>query len=50
MHGSQIEVLPDATVLSEHGLLTRCDIGAKTVKRSGMEYFILQLFVLANII
>jgi hypothetical protein len=34
---SILEVIVDAAALSEQGVLTRCDIGANTVERSGIE-------------
>jgi hypothetical protein len=42
---SIFQVLVDSAARSEHGILIECDIGAKTVERSGNEYMIFRLFI-----
>jgi hypothetical protein len=37
---TMLEVLVDTAAHSGHGILIQCDIGAKTVSRSGNEYLI----------
>jgi hypothetical protein len=42
---SQTKVLFDAAAHSEHGVLIRCEIGPKTVERSGNEWYNMLLFI-----
>jgi hypothetical protein len=40
-----MQVLSNVAAYSDYGLLTRCDIRAKTVELSGIQGPILQLFI-----